>query len=299
MSHNYQYDFDWNYDADEPKRERLFPLFQAVFNLNESDLKALYASGFANPTYTPFTYFHDGIAVANVSMFELPMRIGGRRVNAAGIQSVMTDPGHRGRGLFRQLFETMLAELDRRHEASFLFTDSPRLYEGFGFRKVEETFFVSPYRYRPGGPSTRSIRSLRKLSLASVEDLQVIQEQFRQNTPVSSVFAPMSHGASFYLNMFDPQLQSNLYYSEQLNVLIVFEFEGETLKLYDIVGRRIPKLDEVAAAIGEPVSKVECYFHPDLLHPGPWTPIPSPGHLMVRGAIELPKQIHFPITAAF
>jgi hypothetical protein len=196
----------------------------------------------------------------------------------------------------------MLTELDRRHEAGFLFTDSPRLYEGFGFREVEETFFVSPYRYRPGGPSTRSIRSipsLRKLSLTNAEDVQVIQEQFRQHAPVSSVFAPMSHGASFYLNMLDPQLQSNLYYSEQLKALIVCKFEGETLKLYDIVGRRIPKLDEVAAAIGEPVSKVECYFYPDLLHPGPWTPIPSPGHLMVRGAIELPKRIHFPITATF
>lgn len=296
MTEKFEYDFDWNYNSNEQKRERLFPLFKTVFDMSESDLRELYASGFANPTYTPFTYFHDGNAVANVSMFDLPMMIDGRKVNAAGIQSVMTDPGHRRKGLFRRLFEIMLTELDRKYDASFLFTSSPELYTPFGFREVDESYFISAYSHHQSGQGSQS---LRRLDLSREEDIQVLKEQFKHHAPVSHVFAPLSYGSSFYLNMLDPQLQSNLHYSDKLNAMIVFEIEGETLKLYDIVGKEMPKLDEIAASIGAPIAQVELYFHPDLLHPEQWKPVPSSGHLMVRGDIELPNSFHFLKTGSF
>jgi GNAT superfamily N-acetyltransferase len=289
------YTFDWNYDSIVEKREKLFPLFKKVFGFGESVLKDFYASGFANPTYTPFTFFNDGAAIANVSMFDMPMLINDRKVNTAGIQSVMTEPQYRGKGLFKKLFEMMLSEIDNRYDTSFLFTNIPELYIPFGFREVKEYFFVASYKK---GTEQRE-PSVRKLDIFNAEDVLVIKEQFKHFIPISNVFSPLSHAPSFYLNMFDPYFNEKLYYLKELEVIIVFEIVNNTLKLYDLIGSEIPKIEEIVTSIGAPVSQIEFHFHPELFALQDLKPIHSPGHLMVRGNIDLPSNLKFPITASF
>ncbi|WNQ09664.1 GNAT family N-acetyltransferase [Paenibacillus aurantius] len=143
MNKNNSYAFDWNYNSNVEKLNKLLPLFKKVFGFEESLLKEFFVSGFHNSTYTPFTLFNDEVPIANVSMFDMPLLINHQKVIIAGIQSVMTEPQYRGKGLFKKLFELMLFEIDSRFDSSFLFTSIPELYRPFGFREVKETFFVA------------------------------------------------------------------------------------------------------------------------------------------------------------
>jgi GNAT superfamily N-acetyltransferase len=295
MTEKNSYAYDWNYDSNIEKRVKLFPLFQKVFGFGESTLNDFYASGFANPTYTPFTFFHEGFAIANVSMFDMPLLVNGQEISTAGIQSVMTDPEYRGKGLFKQLFYRMLSTIDDRYESSFLFTSIPELYRPFGFREVKEYFFVVSYKKRTGLRET----SLRKLDIFNAEDVLVIKFQLNHFTPISHVFSPLLHAPSFYLNMFDPDFNKKLYYSKELEVIIVFELENKTLKLYDLIGKVIPTLEEIVTSIGAHVSQIEFHFHPDLFALQETKTIHTPGHLMIRGNIDRPSNFKFPKTASF
>jgi hypothetical protein len=127
----------------------------------------------------------------------------------------------------------------------------------------------------------------------------IIKEQFKHFTPVSNVFCPLLHAPSFYLNMFDPYYNEKLYYSKELEVIIVYEIENNTLKLYDLISSEIPKIEEIVTSIGAPVTQIEVHFHPELFTLQDLKPIYSPGHLMVRGNIDLPSNFKFPITASF
>lgn len=48
----------------------------------------------------------------------------GERINAAGIQSVMTHPNFRRQGLMTQLMSKMIEEIDKKCECTLLFTEN-------------------------------------------------------------------------------------------------------------------------------------------------------------------------------
>lgn len=218
-----------NYSTDDSKREKLYPLFEKVFGIEAVTLKDFYSRGFWNPAYRPYTFFDEERAVANVSMFSLPMTIQSTLVKAAGIQSVMTDPDYRRKGLMKLLLKEMLKDIDLEFELAFLFTDTPSLYTFFGFRQVQEHYF-------------------------------------------------------------------------EHQMIIVFEVEGKTLKLYDIIGNQPSSLEKIYAQIPTPSERIELYFSPDLFNEDAFKPviINSSSSLMVRGQFDMKKYyFKFPITAVF
>lgn len=87
----------------------------------------------------------DEQAIANVSMFSLPMLVNGERIKAAGIQSVMTHPDYQRKGLMKQIFNEVLKEIDEQYECAVLFTEHPELYTPFGFRVVQEHLMTLSY----------------------------------------------------------------------------------------------------------------------------------------------------------
>jgi predicted N-acetyltransferase YhbS len=287
-----------NYSSDKTKREALYPLFETVFGIETAVLQDFYKKGFWNPTYCPFTLFDGEQAVANVSMFSLPLMINGTLVQAAGIQSVMTHPEYRGKGFMKKLFTEMLAVLDKKFEASFLFTEAPELYIPFGFRSMPQYCFTADMDYEPN----QQKQPLKRLDFFNPHDLLLIQELFQSYKPVSHMLAPIDHASSFYLNMYNPYFHKNLYYSKELHALLVFELQGETLKLYDMINNTIPSLDEVCSQIPYSISRVELYFCPDLFDTVNFEPkaLHTGTHFMVRGSFAAENEyIIFPKTAAF
>lgn len=289
--------FDRHYSKKTSKRESLYPLFESVFGIPADELQDFYARGFWDPTYRPYTFFDGERAVANASMFTLKLQMDGARVEAAGIQSVMTHPEYRKRGLMRQLLSQMLADIDREYPAAWLFTETPELYTPFGFRTVPQYAYVAEYSH-----SGSSDGGLRPVHLREERDVQLVRDCFQNHEPISRVFAPVGYESSFFLHMYSPSFERLVHYSERLQAILVYAVKDQTLHLYDIIGKQIPPLFEVGAAIPEPFTKWVLHFPPDRFPELPFEPVvhDSDGKLMVRGPVGHEQSaLRMPKTAVF
>lgn len=291
-----QFTLEKNYSSNQDMREKLYPLFNKAFGIDMDTFKDFYARGFWNPTYMPFTYFHHDKAIANVSVFDLPLIINKEKILAAGIQSVMTDPDFRGMGLMNSLMEKTLEHIDNQYELVFLMTSNPSLYQKHGFRVVKEHYFTKKHVHSPKKES-----KLQHLDIFSEKDLQKIRWSFQHNRPSSLRFYPTSYDSSFYLNMYHPILHKMVYYSADLEVIIIYEIDDGVLELYDIIGPTLPKLEDIYAVIPNPFHTVNLYFSPDQFEED-FTAIEHEhtNKLMVRGKMDLETLLFkLPITAEF
>ncbi|UOQ44751.1 GNAT family N-acetyltransferase [Halobacillus salinarum] len=288
--------FDQAYANIDHQRERLYPLFQEVFNIPQEAFKKLYHNGFWDHTYRPFTYFIDNQAISNTAFFDMPLIMKGKIYQSAGIQSVMTHPDYRGEGLMKTLFKLMLETIDEKYERSFLYTDEPDRYTSFGFREVPEYYFTASYSHPPTDSD-----ELRLLDLFEDNDLQLIRRLLKENEPASHEMTALTYKTSFYLNMYQTELSSHLYYAKSLDLLLLFEVVHGRLELYDCIGSYMPDLQEICSLISQPFKEVHVFFNPDRLR-GSFTPVTynRGTTLMVRGTFPLENEsFMLPITAEF
>ncbi|GMR69072.1 GNAT family N-acetyltransferase [Bacillus sp. MN7755] len=281
---------------EEPKREQLFPLFEEVFGITIQTLKDFSERGYWDDTYKALSFLQEDKAIANVAAFSLPLIINGERINAAGIQSVMTHPNFRRQGLMTELMREMIEEIDKQCECSLLFTEKPELYTSFGFKVVQEYLMTIPY------DKNNNNSLLRKLDYYIEEDRQLIHETIESSQRLSNNFSTLNFHPSFYLNMYDSEWNEKLYYLEKLDALIVYEVDNEKLKLYGVFAPVIPVLDEICGEIAERFTEIEFYFSPDQLgiEDVQFTELQSSKYLMVRSDRELDlKGYKFPVLVEF
>lgn len=278
-------------------RESLYPLFEQVFGIPSHMLQDYYDRGFWNPRYCPYTIFKANRAIANVSVIPMSWMIGGEPVAAAGIQSVMTLPSERGKGYMKKLMNLVLEDLTNHYSFIFLQTETPALYEKYGFEKVEEHIFVTE-----AFQNTR-IRnsSLKKLDFLKKRDAEIIQSCFARQHSNSYVFSPLDYEHSLYLNLYNPFFSEKLFYSESLDLLLVYEVTDQKLKLYDVVAKNSVNLSEICSVVPEVFKKVEMHFTPDqMTQMKDLQTLKKDGTLMVKGKLPIAGHpIAFPITASF
>ncbi|MFD1358779.1 GNAT family N-acetyltransferase [Fictibacillus halophilus] len=278
-------------------RESLYPLFEQVFGIPSHMLQDYYDRGFWNPRYCPYTIFKENRAIANVSVIPMSWMIGGEPVAAAGIQSVMTLPSERGKGYMKKLMNLVLEDLTNHYSFIFLQTETPALYEKYGFEKVEEHIFVTE-----AFQNTR-IRnsSLKKLDFLKKRDAEFIQSCFARQHSNSYVFSPLDYEHSLYLNLYNPFFSEKLFYSESLDLLLVYEVTDQKLKLYDVVAKNSVNLSEICSVVPEVFKKVEMHFTPDqMTQMKDLQTLKKDGTLMVKGKLPIAGHpIAFPITASF
>ncbi|MBS4178634.1 GNAT family N-acetyltransferase [Lederbergia citrea] len=288
--------FKRNYSKVKQDREQLYILFQEVFQIDPSLLRDFYERGFWNETYEPYTYFASEKAIANVSMFSMPLLVEGKIIKAAGIQSVMSHPDYRGKGLMKQLFTKMLETIDEEYDCMLLMTDNPKLYIPFGFRELQQSYFSARIFHE------KKTSTLKKLDFFSRDDLKLIQTLMGERQPLSRRFWPLAYDSSFYLNMYHSYFNKNLYYSKELGAIMIFEVNEETCRLYDVIAKEIPALEELVSHIPEQFINIQCYFCPDQFKSVNWKPEAptSKAKLMLRGDLSIINQpIKLPITAEF
>ncbi|PFZ11427.1 GNAT family N-acetyltransferase [Bacillus pseudomycoides] len=286
-----------NFFVEESKKERLFQLFEEVFRIPIQTLQNFEANGFGDTTYKPFSYLQEGQVIANVSMFSLPMFVNGERIYAAGIQSVMTHPEYRRKGLMKQLLCKVLQEIDTKYECAILFTEKPELYEPFGFRVVQEYLMTLSYENTLPRSS-----SLRKLNFYDEKDMELIKEIIENAQQLSMEFSTLNYQSSFYFNMYDAKWNEKLYYSKKLDALIVFEVKNQVLKLFGIFAQIFPILDDICAEISEPFTEIDFYFYPDELglEEVACKEFQSETYLMIRGGKKIDfKGYKFPVLTEF
>ncbi|PEC86840.1 GNAT family N-acetyltransferase [Bacillus cereus] len=281
---------------EEPKREQLFPLFEEVFGITTQTLNDFSEKGYWDDTYKALSFLQEDEVIANVAAFSLPLLINGEKINAAGIQSVMTHPNFRRQGLMTQLMNKMIEEIDKKCECALLFTEKPELYTSFGFKVVQEYLMTIPYE------NNKNDSLLRKLDYYNVDNRQLIHETIDSSQRLSNNFSTLNFHPSFYLNIYDSEWNEKLYYSEKLDALIVYEVDNEKLKLYGVFAPVIPVLDEICGEITERFTEIEFYFSPDQLgvEDVQFTELQSSKYLMVRSNRELDlKGYKFPVLVEF
>lgn len=172
------------------------------------------------------------------------------------------------------------------------------MYRRFGFREVRQHYAVAPIRHVP----KQENRLARKWDFFADDDVQRARMLFQRHTPVSRLFAPLSHGSSFFLHMYNPAFQQKAFFIDDLNLLVVWETKGETLHLYDVIGESLPPIEELCSRLPTPVSRIAVHFHPDRFDLAGWEPVAleTRAWLMARGRFELERECFMlPVTASF
>jgi GNAT superfamily N-acetyltransferase len=204
---------------------------------------------------TPFVYWDGKRPVSHVGVLEIPLVLEGRETRPGGVHAVCTHPDFRGRGLYKALMSDVMRWCEHRYQTVVLTTSHPALYEPFGFRVVPESRFVgSLAAVAPG-------RGLRQLDFGRASDVALLGEVLPVRAPVSFSLGVVREPAVFAFN----EARRPLHYAGKLDVVVSLEIERTTLRLFDVVGQKIPTLAQIAEIIPQPIERVEVYFCPDRL----------------------------------
>ena len=270
-------------------------LLEDVFGIDVTVLDRL---GGPDPTSVPFAWFDGaGRCIANITAFSLPLVVDGAFVRAAGLQSGAVRPGHRGRGLYRDVMEAALQHCDAEgFEAVALLTDTPDLYRRYGFRALAQ------HRFTGSAPADGRAGPLRRLDTGSEADMTLLGRLLDGRRPVSDRFAPLRQKEMFLFNAaLTPDLRLDL--MEEANAVVAWQVgEDGGFELLDIVGAHIPGLADIVASLRIAPPRVTVRFAPDHLGwAGTAVPDTDDMVLMLRAAESLlPKQpFALPPTAGF
>ncbi len=251
-----QYRFQRSFSEDPTLSKQLFNLLEVVFpeiGISGAAECARKLGASWEAASIPFIYFHDDIAITHVGVVKIPMQLMGERVIVAGIHGVCTHPEFRRRGYYREVMTEVLDYCNGRYKTQILTTAQPELYEPFGFRVVEEHFFI------PKCTSKSGSNSFRLLNFAEANDLKLLHRLLETREPVSNILGVVQEKAVFCVN----EGRNALHYAPDLDVLMVMEIEDTKLKLFDLVGTKICTLKDIIARIPQPIEEIEIYFSPD------------------------------------
>lgn len=287
-------EFRCDYYRDPTTREKLNAFVGEIFpGLNFSPWNDL---GFEFPEYVPFSFFDRGRLVANVSASAMNLFTAGREVAAVQIGTVATRPAYRRQGLIRRLMEKAHAHWAGRRDFFFLFANETTadFYQPFGYRRVRE------HAYRAAAPAFRPPRTpARRLDLSRRADRELLHRLAERRVSVS---ARLGVHRQSWLLMFHAVCvyPSRLFYLEEFDLAAIAAVDGEVLRLIDLVGERIPTLEEIYPCLGAPAVKtIEFGFMPDRLRIDSLNVVPAPDSLVfVRGDFPLEGEpFLFPLTS--
>lgn len=268
-----------SFSTDPDLGPTLFDLLDTVFpGLREGARKARALGAAWESVSTPFVCFEGERAVSHVGVIELSLVVCGQLTKVGSIHAVATHPDCRHRGLYRQVMDEALRHCASRYETVILTTEHPEYFAPFGFRHVPEHAFTVAV------DSAGGTDAVRELDLQDPDDLARLHRLLEARAPVSEVVGIVDEKAVFLFN----EGRRPLHHVAGLDVVVCLELEGTRLKLFDIVGPRIPTLAELVSRLPWEIEEVEIDFCPDRLGVDA-RPVPrlldhdGPSYLMVRG----------------
>jgi ribosomal protein S18 acetylase RimI-like enzyme len=279
------YEFIKDYKNNDLYRLSFNNLAKETFGI---DFETWYQQGHWNENYICYSFLKDDRVISNVSLNLMELMIEGKREKAIQIGTVMTDPTYRRQGLAQQLMNKVLEDFDQDYQLYFLAAneDAIPLYEKCDFILKDE----NQYTIDLTGFS-RINEPLIPVELTAKSLLEIK----KRSQPLSTVLSAIGdeHVLMFYYTLgFNHSI-----YQPQSDVTAIFEIEGETLHLYDILSPRrvdIQELIERITPIG--VNTVCCHFTPDQPIKNLQSTIDSSSHWMLRTTANktLPKFARFP-----
>jgi len=275
---------------DDPMARAAFQKF--MIEIHGLDFSEWDARGFWDNAYTPFSFFDQGRVVASVCVYLLDVVLGGEKTRLAQVSGVGTSPKWRRQGLNRKLTEIGLSWAKDKQDGIFLFADpeAAPFYEACGFQPLPEFLErgpVPPAQLRPGA---------RKLTVSDPRDLDTIFRHAEGRAPVSTVFGVLNSRLLLFHTLYT--LREDAYEIGDLECVIFFARKNGVLSIFDIVGKRIPTLEEIYPYLADRGDEViEFHFSPDQLGAGPSQLVPLLGnHPFTKGNFPIPQPV-FPFTS--
>jgi predicted N-acetyltransferase YhbS len=246
---------------DPGARERTYDLFDEIWpGMSKAILAAERIGARWQDLSTAFVAWDGPRAIAHAGVIEIPLMIDGVKTTVSGVHAVCTRLEHRGRGHSRRLVTEALAHAATRTRTSILGSGDRKLYLRYGFRTIPQTLFEAPVPSAPAGGEP-----FRPMSESSPEDVRILRRLLAQRAPLSRTLASVDPG---WLFIIDEMLATRgrfkrIHYAPDLDVAAAYEVSGRSLRLYDVVGSRIPALVELTRRIGGGFDRVELHFTPD------------------------------------
>ncbi|EAC4284384.1 N-acetyltransferase, partial [Listeria monocytogenes] len=170
---------------------------------------------------------------------------------ALQIGTVMTHPNYRGQGLAKNLLNHVIAKYEDQYDFLYLFANDTVLdfYPKFGFERIEESSFtVDACNLK------KKASKLKKLNPDNKTDFQLISRIVSKRAPLSNILDVKESEdlLMFYVLI---ALKNELYYLEELDVIVLMEQEGTDLYVLDILSTK--KLDVVEVLSYLSTKKIE------------------------------------------
>ncbi|HEM2153144.1 TPA: GNAT family N-acetyltransferase, partial [Listeria monocytogenes] len=171
--------------------------------------------------------------------------------SALQIGTVMTHPNYRGQGLAKNLLNHVIAKYEDQYDFLYLFANDTVLdfYPKFGFERIEESSFtVDACNLK------KKASKLKKLNPDNKTDFQLISRIVSKRAPLSNILDVKESEdlLMFYVLI---ALKNELYYLEELDVIVLMEQEGTDLYVLDILSTK--KLDVVEVLSYLSTKKIE------------------------------------------
>ncbi|MDF2944157.1 MAG: hypothetical protein K0S01_3015 [Herbinix sp.] len=220
-----EYIFIKSYQDNDNYRQSFHRLAMKIYGINFEDW---YQQGYWGDKYRPYSLVHKEEVVANVSVNPIDFIIEGELYHTLQIGTVMTEEAYRRKGLSKELINIILKEYEDTYDLIYLYANDTVLdfYPKFGFVQAEE------YNYSKTVIMGGDKLTYRKLNIKESEDKALIIRIVANTCPVSRISMIGNPGLDmFYLSSF---MAEDIYYIEELDLIVVAEFEGDNIFLLDV-----------------------------------------------------------------
>lgn len=220
------YDFISGYQKDRVLWYQMNELAKQTFCL---DFTEWYEDGYCTECYIPYTLFHNGRAVANVSVNRMDFQEPEGMKRYIQLGTVMTDTDFRGRGLSRFLMDQVLKEWKTKCDSMYLFANENArdFYPKFGFVPAVE------YRFSCPVAGQGQTGEWRRLDMALQKDRDLLLDKYNK---VANPFSRLSlrHNPGLLMFYALGPMRDQLWYSEQFDAVAVAGYEENILYCYEI-----------------------------------------------------------------
>ncbi|EAF7865991.1 GNAT family N-acetyltransferase [Listeria monocytogenes] len=242
------YEMISDYKDNKMYRDSFNKLAESTFDIN---FEEWFRSSFWNDKYVCYSYIDNNEVISNVSINKMNLIYQGENYSALQIGTVMTHPNYRGQGLAKNLLNHVIAKYEDQYDFLYLFANDTVLdfYPKFGFERIEESSFtVDACNLK------KKASKLKKLNPDNKTDFQLISRIVSERAPLSNILDVKESEdlLMFYVLI---ALKNELYYLEELDVIVLMEQEGTDLYVLDILSTK--KLDVVEVLSYLSTKKIE------------------------------------------
>lgn len=236
------FDYRTDYQDHKELRAGFDDLAQRVFGIS---FEPWYLSGNWTDRYRPYSLFHGGRVVANVSVSPMDLRCMGKELHCVQLGTVMTDPAFRGRGLAHFLLSRVLKDWSSKCDGIYLYANREAVdfYPKFGFAPVRE------WRHSMTLSGDGKRHGIRRLIAGVTEDRMLLLKKYALSNSFSLLTA--EHNPGLLLFHCFGAMRTCVYYIEQYDAVAVAESDGDTLYCHEIFGGANASLQDILTALSE------------------------------------------------